>query len=337
MTALFELRKLFCRRVLTVLAALAAEVLLALSFGGFQHPYSPVVYRQYTERLSGEYSAQKREYVFARLDEINETVASHDRLEADYHHDLISLEEFTAHNKSCNLAVAERETLEYLAQKCERFEEQGGGRFFYDTDWSDFFSHRGYALTAAVLLLVLIPTAFCTEYSAGMYDVLRTAKHGKARLASIKLGICAAVMFLLSLALSAAEATVFFLRFGTDGMNEPMQSIMGFEAYGSISAVGALLRLSLLRACSFAVCAVAVCLISVLTRSFLYTVFLGAVVCISPALLTGGTAMCYVFSSAVQNGMYPAGLNVWLFCLICAVKCTAYGALTVRAYSRLGA
>lgn len=334
MTALFELKKLLRHRWIIIITALAVEVMLAFLSGGYRHPYSPVVYRQYTELLSGDHTPQKREYIFARQEEINETIAAHDRLENDYHSDRITLEEFIAHNKKYNEALAERQTVEYLARKCERFEELGEGRYFYDTDWSDLFSYRSYALTTAVLLLMLIPSVFCTEYSAKMYDVLRTSRRGKERLAVTKLMICATVMFVLSLMVSGVELAVFAMRYTMSGMSEPMQSIMGFEAYGSVSLIGAFLRSSLMRAASFAVCAVVICLISVLTESRLFTVFLGAVVCIFPALLTGGAAMSYVFSPVVHNGMQPPETNILLFCLICSVKCAVYGALTVRIYSR---
>ena len=58
----FELRKLLlCRSGLTVLAAIAAEIVLCLLPTDYEHPYSPPVYEQYTQQLAGEYTSEKYE------------------------------------------------------------------------------------------------------------------------------------------------------------------------------------------------------------------------------------------------------------------------------------
>ena len=331
----FELRKLLlCRSGLTVLAAIAAEIVLCLLPTDYEHPYSPPVYEQYTQQLAGEYTSEKYEYILSRLDEINGIIAEHDALEADYCADKITLEEFSVHNKEYTKAQAEQTTVSYLADKCNHFDRLGEGRFFNDTDWSDFFSHRGYAVTSVLLLLMLIPPVFCGEYTAKMSDVLRTAKHGRERLALTKIYLSAGVMFLLSLVMSDTEITVFFARHGTHDLTEPLQSIMGFEEYGSISVIDFFLRSTVMRACSFAVCASAVCLISAITNNLLFTVFLSFTVCVTPAMLSGGAVMCCILSPAVQNGMYPAGSSAAVFCLICIAKMVLYSVLCVRVFGK---
>ena len=331
----FELRKLLlCRRGLIVLAAIAAEIVLCLLPTDYEHPYSPPVYERYTEQLAGNYTSEKRDQIFSRLDEINGIIAEHDALEADYRADKITLEEFSAHNKEYTKAQSEQTTVSYLADKCDYFDRLGSGRFFNDTDWSDFFAHRGYAITTVLLLLMLIPSVFCGEYSAKMSDVLRTTKYGRERLALTKICLSAGVMFLLSLVMSGTEITVFFARHGTHNLTEPLQSIMGFEGYGDISVIGFFLRSAMMRACSFAVCAAAVCLISVITKNLLFTVFLSFTVCVTPAMLSGGAVMCCIFSPAVQNGMYPTGLNAAVFCLICVAKMVSYSVLCERVFGK---
>ena len=335
MLFLFELKKLLiCRRGLLIFALIAAETALAFLPRDTQHSYSPEIYRLYCEQLAGDYTPEKREEIFARLDEIKAVISQHEELEEEYRSGAVTLDAFSAHNKEYSKAQAELETVQYLADKCRYFDRLGTGRFFCDTDWEDFFTHRGYALTTVLLLLILIPPVFCNEYSTDMSDTLRTMRNGRTRLAVTKLTVCAAVMLAVSLLISAAELAAFAARFGTESCSEPLDSIMGFDGYGNISVLGSFLRSAVMRACSFAVCAVVICTLSVLTRSQLFTVFLGAAVCVTPAFITGNAAVCCILSPTVQNGMYPPGVNAALFCLLCTAKCAAYGAVCIHFFVR---
>ena len=329
----FELKKMLRRRWFIIVIAVALEVVLGLLPKGYEHPYSPQVYRQYCERLAGEYTPKKREQILSRLDEINGIIAEHEQLSEQYNLGEIDLDAFTEHNRQYNKAITEQQTLEYLAKKCESFDALGSGEFFYDTDWHDLYSHRGYALMSTLILMLLIPPVFCNEYSSKMADILRTAKCGKARLAVTKLLVCMAAMLLLSLLMSVTELCTFAARYGLDSASSPVQSIMGFEGYGEMTVIGLYIRSSVVRAVSYAVCAAAICLISVYTKNMLFTFFLGFSVCVFPAFIAEGKVMSYVFSSSVQDGMYMSQMSVGIFCMICVIKGIAYGTICVRKYT----
>lgn len=331
----FETKKLLHKRLIIIVIAVALEIVLGLLPADHEHPYSPQVYRQYTEQLAGEYTPKKRELIFTRLDEVNNVIAEHEQLLEQYNADLIDLDEFAAHNKQYNQAIAEQQTLEYLAKKCESFDSLGTGEFFYDTNWYDLYSYRRYDLLSVLLLMLLIPPVFCNEYSSKMADILRTTKCGKTRLAVIKLSVSMVVMFLLSLIISTAELCTFAARYGLDSAFAPLQSIMGCEEYGEMTVIGLFVRSSLMRAFSFAVCAAFICLISVYTKNMLFTFFLSFTACVFPALIAEGEVMSYIFSSSVHNGMYLPGMSVWVFCLICIVKCAGYGVMCVSKFGTI--
>lgn len=331
----FETKKLLHKRLIMIVIAVALEIALGSLPSDHEHPYSPQVYRQYTEQLAGEYTPKKRELIFTRLDEVNNVIAEHEQLLEQYNADLIDLDEFAEHNKQYNKAIAEQQTLEYLAKKCESFDSLGSGEFFYDTDWYDLYSYRRYDLLSVLIMMLLIPPVFCNEYSSKMADILRTTKCGKTRLAVIKLSVSMFVMFWLSLIISTAELCTFAARYGLDSAFAPLQSIMGYEDYGKITVIGLFIRSSLMRAFSFAVCAAFICLISVYTKNMLFTFFLSFAACVFPALIAEGKVMSYAFSSSAHNGMYLPGMSVWMFCLICIVKCAGYGAMCVRKFGTI--
>ena len=90
---------------------------------------------------------------------------------------------------------------------------------------------------------------------------------------------------------------------GTHNLTELLQSIMGFESYGDISVIGFFLRSTVMRACSFAEMRGGnMHDFGHHKKSDIYG-FFSFTVCVTSAMVSGEAVMCYIFSTAVQNGM----------------------------------
>lgn len=94
--------------------SLILQLLLTFVPKYYEHPYSVDIYTRYTEKLEGEYSAEKRRLLQELFDEYNVTIAEYPLHREEYLAGKMTLEEFSAYTDQNAVANAEISTVQYL-------------------------------------------------------------------------------------------------------------------------------------------------------------------------------------------------------------------------------
>ena len=336
-----ELKKLIRlnRLLLIVAIALVVRTVLCLIPSVHDHPYSEEVYKSYNEKLGGELTDEKTEYLNARLAEIEELIASYDEMQQRYTGGEIGLDEYFRYTELHGKAKAEESTVRYLVRKCGAlnactdFKKQ----LFYDTDWSGLFEDNGFDIVMLLALLCIAVPAFDCEYFSSSYAQILTSKRGKTPLALSKLAAVIAVVFLLSLMMSGARLGVFAYRNGLDYSDMPVGNVLLTDGFGSTTLLGYFLTDALLKALVWGMYSVIVCLIAVLCRNVTFAFVIGFIVGLTPKLIstdTESSGIFYLISGSALGEMYPATLSLWVFVGVTVIKAALISIGVVMAWGK---
>ncbi|MBR1392341.1 MAG: ABC transporter permease subunit [Ruminococcus sp.] len=331
-----ELKKLIKlgRLPLIIVIALAVRFLLCIIPAYNEHPYSPEVYRQYTEEYCGELTEEKLRRLNERLAEIEELLGQYEEMQDRYVRGELTLEEYSDYTERHGKAAAEYSTVEYLCRKwealnaCSTFDR----KIFYDTDWSDLFGSNGFDFVMLLAMLCIAVPAFDSEYSSGSFSQLLTSKRGRGQLAAAKVAAVVVSVFILSVMMSGVRLGVFAYRTGLAYSKMPVGNILLTDGFGSTTLMGYYINDALVKAIVIAVYSAAVCLISTACRSTVFSLVLAFIISVTPMFLADcvqGEAL-YIISGALLGKMYPADVNLSVFFTVSAVKLSVLTAATVR-------
>lgn len=331
-----ELKKVI--RLNFIFIAAVSALVLECVFGFMpkfhDYPYSIEVYRKYTQQYEGLLTDEKAERLNARLEEINELIASYDTMENDYLNDRITLEEFSAYTEKYDIASAEVQTVEYLCKKVGQmltltdFEKE----IFYDTDWQTFFKDNGYNFILLIAILCIAVPVFDIEYSSGSHALLLTSKRGKAHLAAAKLITVAVTVFALSVLMSAVHFGIFAYNSGLDFHDKAIGNILLTDGYKSTSLTDYFVADSFMKATGYTMYAMIACLITVLCKTTAFSFILSFLAMIAPLFISDvvkGAAAPYIITAKSLETMYPPTTQPVLFMTVLIVKAFILGAATV--------
>lgn len=334
---LYEVRKLLTyKRIFIIVLALIIQVLIMFIPHQYEHDYSDEVYKKYIEQISGEYSYEKRDFIFDRADEINEIIYNHDDVITAYKRDEISLDEFESLNFAYYKALAEEPTVEYLKQKCNYFDELGRGVFFYDTNWTEFFSGTSYNYIVALVIICLTIPVFTSEYQSNSISMLLTTRYGRRKVCISKIITVAIVTFAIAL-------TIYMLKYATfmciKGSNASLgvENLIGYNNFPGISLLQYYVIDTVIKSVSWVVAALFICAVSVLVKSTVFSFFISFIFVVCPYFMAqffSGDWFAYVFSANQLGGMYTRDLNPTLLITSYLIKSAIYTAFSIRMWER---
>ena len=262
------------------------QILLMLVPKNFEHEYSDELYKNYMEQIGGEYTEEKRDIILDRYYEINQTINEHENMITAYKQNTILLDEFEAHNSDYNRALAELSTIEYLVQKCSYFDEIGGGIFFYDTPWIDFFANSGFNYIVALTIICLIIPVFDSEYQSETAAMLLTSKYGKNNVCISKLIMVIVLAFVVALALYMVQYATFVLHIKADHSDLDIKNLMGYKAFSGDSLKQYYINDALIKSISCLTAALFICAVSIFAKNTVFTFFISFVFIVCPYFIS---------------------------------------------------
>ena len=334
---LSELRKLlFCNYALIImLAAVVLQAVTELIPRTYEFSYSIDVYKRYTEKLEGDYTAETEFFLRSLYEEYCVLIDEYDLHRTEYINGKITLEDFSTYTAQNSTAKAEITTIQYLLEKCEYFNNAEGFQkeIFYDTDITYFFEGLGFDLIMLLTLLCIVIPVFDREFTGGATSLILTSRYGKSRLAVLKMLASMTVIFVFSWCLSALRLESHFLKYGSDFFDRAVGNLMGYDGFGNVSILNYYLTDTLIKSVCWAICAAKVCLITVICRNTSFSFIISFLIISAPILLNGvgsGTAEMYIFDTVNLMRPYPSLLHFGIFAAGSGFKITVFGWLTVR-------
>lgn len=290
-------------------------------------PYSIDVYKKYVSELNGKYTTEKRDMIFNRQTEIDGIIANYDEISSSYKRDKITLEEFEKYNIEYKKALAEKETVDYLVDKCLYFDGiDSDTYFFYDTEWVNLFSRNHYNYIVAILLFLLIIPIFDNEYSSHSKSVIATTVNGNITVCLYKLAAAIIVSVAISVTIYSADYITFLISTkSSDGFE--IKSIIGYSDFIGMTIRQYCINDILVKTISWIVCTLLICMISNLIRETVFTFFLCFVILIFPTFMAGHMILVnshYVILALQINSMYATDTNIPVLMMIYFAKALIY-------------
>lgn len=207
----YEVRKVFSDRLtpIVLVALLAAAIFTATYTYAPKKSYSLTVYREYTDRLSGEQTDEKRRFIEDEYNRINAVVESYGDTRAAYLRGEIDNEDYNSFLKEYNYArdrVDIIKTLRAHSEYLDGLAEDGiVGCYMYDIDWLRV-ANAGTNPFLIIILIFVASGIFADEYrQEGLINIIRTTKKGRKSLFAAKIVFSAIAVLILSLTITALE------------------------------------------------------------------------------------------------------------------------------------
>lgn len=308
-----------------ILFALVLQAVISFLPTYPEYPYSLEVYKDYTSRLEGKFTEEKANDIGLRLDEINDIIGQYQQKKADYVNGTLSLEEYSDYTYNYNLAVSEKQTVEYLAEKSDYWESAEGfdKEIFFDTHWQDFLNSNGFNFVLIIALLCITVPIFDKEFSSHSLNNILTSKRGKSFLCICKLSLAALTAFIFSLCMSMLQLGINIYQNGADFCDKALSNILNYSDFGDISIIEYFLTDSVIKAICLSMNAIAICLISVICKSTVFSFVFSFIYAIMPFLISNlfnSEVFNYIFSSTNLMAMYSNNLSISLLAVLLAIK-----------------
>jgi len=325
---LCELKKtITIKNLILIVTAVIIQIVITMLPHSSNQPYSIDVYKKYVLELNGKYTDEKKDMIFNRQREIDDIIASYDDISSNYKRDQITLDEFEKYNIEYKKALAEKETVDYLVEKCLYFDEiESDTYFFYDTEWLNYFSRSHYNYIVAILLFLLIIPIFDNEYSSNSKSVIATTVNGYITVCLYKLVAVTIVSVTVSIIIYSTDYITFLLSTKSSDSFE-IQSIIGYSGFMGTTIRQYCVNDILVKTVSWIICALLICVISNLIRETAFTFFFCFVILIFPSFMADHITWInshYVILSLQINMMYTADTSISILTMIYLIKAIIY-------------
>lgn len=235
----YEACKVFSNRLtLIILAALSvAAIFTATDTYASKNSYSLTVYREYTDRLSGPQTDEKRKFIEDEYNRINTVVESYGDKRAAYLRGEMGREAYNSFLKEYNYARERVEIVKALRAHSEYLDELAErditGCYLYDTDWLRI-ANAGTNPFLIIILILIVSGVFADEYKYGsLINIIRTTKKGRKPLFVTKIIFSAIMALFFSSAISAVDCIMIFKNLNLPDASFPLASL---EIFGSSEA-----------------------------------------------------------------------------------------------------
>ena len=241
----WELYKYFLSSRLSLVVMLLFVIKLWLLYNAedLSESYQDSVYREYMTRLSGEYTDEKREYLTAERDYIDEILNMKHEYDAKYFDGEITFDVYNEYLEKYYLSYSRFPALKKAEAQAAYIDELAAqgiqASFVYDTGWKELFS-AGFDWTLLAAIIVLLSDAFGVEYggrsSAGDFAViLRTAKRGRGKTLTRKYLAALISAGALSAVWILSEAVRIAICYELPAANAPILSLQTMRGFADNS------------------------------------------------------------------------------------------------------
>lgn len=259
-----ELRKTIPQRTVLLFFLLLCAFLCFLVFEnqtavpGFDQP----VYEWYMNRLKGELTAEKEQYLRDEQALIADTLSKEESMRQDFLSEKITREEYSDYCLALNYAKTHAEPLQLVLERYEYIRRFEAGNqdirpvLLNDIYWNRLLNCNPSSTNLFLLffLAAMVTPVIYSEKKSGVFPVLYAAANGRGKTVWVKILTCVTISAAASLIFSAAEYALFSFVYALPLPCAPVQSLPSFSGIpGAVSLGGYYLILSLWRVlcCSF--------------------------------------------------------------------------------------
>lgn len=271
-----RLLRLECRNLLRrrscVLLLIFILIKLVISFSALTPTrlVDPRIYRDYMEQMAGPLTEETHTFVQAEQERLNQATEQ-------------------THTLQAQSDGEQKAVFQVVLEKYDYFQSRSAStlpapEFFYDLDWESFLQRNTPDFLLLLALLLVIIPYFTNDFESGMYPLVRSMPDGRSRLLGVRLLCSCGVMLLLGFVLSVIELGGFYVNYGFENANAPVQSIQLFGdcPYAlSVLEYAVISRMITALWCVPATCIAAV--IALFQRRALSAAFLGWLALVIPA------------------------------------------------------
>ncbi len=274
--------------LLVIVAVLFVKCFMAGGNWVYTESFTDSVYREYTVRLEGELTEEKRAYIEGERARIDDAIARYDSVVQDNMAGLITAEAYLAFMDEYAYASQRKDhftRIEAQAAHIQTLAEEGkAAHFVYDTGWRAVFSQEFDWLLYGVTLL-LFAAVFADEFRGGTPPVLRATKRGRGRVFLTKYLTALGTATVVFAAFTVIDLVGAIRAYDLPAMSAPLASIGSFAALPEMALWQYYLLMTAVKYVGILALTVILLGVSLLTKKTLSTLSVVAVITILPYLL----------------------------------------------------
>ena len=326
-------------------------LMLALKVGTAYYRYNDTgtykdnVYKEYMIILSGEYTAEKRQYITDERSYIDRTIDSLTEKQYEYLNGDITLEAYEKFIAEYNYAYSRNELfarIEGHAAYIDRLAAEGKkAEFLYDTGWRELF-FTDFDITLYIALILLFSDIFASEYlngasGGGFAQIMRTAKNGRRKIFFCKYVYAALTGIVLCAIWNLVDFVMISGAYELSGVSQPLISIEAFEGLDGMTVLQYSICLYSVRILAALILSCFISGASVLLRRNISVMTMTVVLTLFPALLVyyGFETFRRIDFTGFFRGtpMILQGSAGVLYMFVCLIVCAVTSACALRRWN----
>lgn len=143
-------------------------------------------YKYYLEKLDGEYTDEKAQWITEERDKYQEYIDNSDTYEEQYNNNEIDSKSYQEILENIQTGKARIATLEYLVQRSMYLdalsEKTSNVKYFYDLEVNDYLENMNVDIIVALLIIVIVVHVFSEDNSCGTENMVVTSKNGRRKI-----------------------------------------------------------------------------------------------------------------------------------------------------------
>lgn len=264
----WEFRKNLGLPVLLILAILLAGKATVLRQQLSEPVYADEAYRYYMNRLAGEVTPEKLDFILEERMRIDEILAKKDSVSMAYRMDEISDEDYRAFMDDYWEAYILSDGLARIEVTVPNLTEAENAHFVYESGYQKLFTD-GADLFLCCSVFLIAYDLFLREKRTGMDSLLHTMKRGRAYCFAMKLIVCAVCTVCLCALYFGTDLMLTARAFELPDQSAVLVSLSDFAGIASGISIGGYLILSLAaKVIAYLIFAVICTLLFLLLRNF---------------------------------------------------------------------
>jgi hypothetical protein len=188
------------------------------------------VYDYYMERLEGEFTQEKKDYLEEESLRLAEAKLELGQIQQAYYAGKLNWSEYEEQSASLEEELTREAGFQSIFHQYIYVRMEPETRYFvYQGGWDRILSDQSADYLGILLLLVLMVPVFCQEYSCGMDQLLMTSGKGAGSQVWSKLAVCTITAAVVGAASIGMEYLFYQIQYGLPCGNYPLQSLESYQ------------------------------------------------------------------------------------------------------------
>lgn len=236
---------------------------------------SKTIYKDYLERLKGELTEDKKNFIKGEKEKIEKITLEKKQLANDYCNGKIEDEIYSLRMNEINNILKQADAFQVVNDQYEYIKENPKDRYFlYTTGWYNLLGNENLDMTLVFGLLIIITPIFTYEYEKDMMSLILTSKHGKRIVPIHKIIVATFISIIITSIFLMMDYLYFKFKYSLPYGNFPLKSLVYFKtSYYDISLIQAFKYISLIKVTGYLVFTYLIMFTAIVIRKTVLTLF----------------------------------------------------------------